>query len=199
MVTLELECHYNGNGLGMVYVTWNPNNAIDIGKGSICKGGWLERFYWSVAPLGNEAVGTMIRYRTQSYYPETELPATCHILRSDKYQFCKSLIWRKRELNSRPSTREACALPIRLLHWVMTLYSWYILNTTEVLHFSDCDRRIIAVYRQSFNVLFHLTTCSMTRHLLFQDDIGLNAALSVKDMHCCTRSPYLQNVQWPNL
>ena len=34
----------------------------------------------SIAPLGNQAAGTMTQYPTQSHYPNTELPSPCLIL-----------------------------------------------------------------------------------------------------------------------
>ena len=62
---------------------------------------WLSLWLYCVAPLGNQATGTMIQYSTQSYYPDTELNSPFPILvvmLSDrlgigKHQFCTSLVW----------------------------------------------------------------------------------------------------------
>ena len=42
---------------------------------------YLDRYrLYSAVPLGNQATGTMIRYPTQSPYPDTELTSSCPIL-----------------------------------------------------------------------------------------------------------------------
>ena len=76
---------------------------------------WL----YSAAPQGDQAVSTMTQCPTQSHYPGTELTSPCPsliipstYLGSDKYQFCKSLVWVGWESNPRSSTPEAYAVPI---------------------------------------------------------------------------------------
>ena len=70
--------------------------------------GWLVEFYvhatskvisGQATTCGNQAANTITRYRTQSYYPDTELTSSCPILLmwctrpgSDKGQFDKSLV-----------------------------------------------------------------------------------------------------------
>ena len=57
---------------------------------------WL----YSAAPLGQQTASTMTWNLFQSYYPDNEPTSPCPILimpstwlGSDKYQFCKSLVW----------------------------------------------------------------------------------------------------------
>ena len=62
---------------------------------------WLH----SVALLGNQAIGTMTRFPTQSHYPDTEVTSPILLilsarLESDKSQFYKSLVWLDQEPNS---------------------------------------------------------------------------------------------------
>ena len=66
-----------------------------------------------------QVAGIITRCPTQSH-PDTELTNPCPILvmlnaRLDDatYQFYKSSLWFSWDSNSRPSSREACALPIR--------------------------------------------------------------------------------------
>ena len=61
----------------------------------------------SVTALGDQAARTRTWYPTQSHYPDTELTSPCPItvmpnagLSSDKYQFCRCLVWLDQEINS---------------------------------------------------------------------------------------------------
>ena len=63
---------------------------------------WL----YNVAPMEEQATGTMTRYRTHSRYHETELIGHCPILVMLSVNFCISLVWLDRESHSRPSTLE---------------------------------------------------------------------------------------------
>ena len=63
---------------------------------------------YSAPPFGNQAASTMTWYPTQSHYPVTEPTSPCPILLmpstklgSNKYHFCKSLVWHDWESNSR--------------------------------------------------------------------------------------------------
>ena len=79
-----------------------------------------------VAPLGDQAASTITWFPIQSHYPDAEI--TIHILvmssarlGSDKYQFCKSLVWLDWDSNSLPSLHEACILP----SWPPHLAMWW--------------------------------------------------------------------------
>ena len=92
---------------------------INTGWVPICDSAHSWWFY-STAPPGNLGTSTLVWYLVQSHYPDTELTSPHPVLlmssaklRGDKYQFCKVLLWFDRELNSRSTTREACALTIR--------------------------------------------------------------------------------------
>ena len=64
---------------------------------------WENAHSWRLyraAPLGNQPVSSMTQYPNQSHYNDTEPTIPCPIpirpnigLRSDKYQFYKSLVW----------------------------------------------------------------------------------------------------------
>ena len=104
--------------------------------------------FYSLAPLGNQAEGTMIQFPTQPHYPDTELTSPCPILLllstklgSDKYQVYKSLVWLDQEPNSGTPTSEACALPIFspvcvwLNVYIFSLYL-YLHNTLYITYLS---------------------------------------------------------------
>ena len=98
----------------VVYI-WATSKVI-AGQVPACDSAHSWRLY-SAVPLGNQTMGIMTRFRTQSHYPDTEPTSPCPILLtltarldSDTYQFYKSLLWLGCDSNSWPSTWEACAL-----------------------------------------------------------------------------------------
>ena len=100
---------------------------------------------YSAAPLTDQATGTMTRYPTQPHYPDSALTSPCCTPLSPStsrgssigYQLCKSLVWFDRDffLNYQPSTREACALPIR---------------PPRLVHY--CKHTLVTVFHVSYHV-----------------------------------------------
>ena len=95
----------------------------------------------SAAPLKkNQATSIMTLYPTQSHYPDPDHTSPSHILLipntwlgSNKYKFCKSLIWLEQELNSPSPAHEARALlirpprPVFQAIQIMTSYIWQVI------------------------------------------------------------------------
>ena len=105
-----------------IHVAWLYYNWYHL-EGFVCfldpyilvtsyhEGCWLVRVctqgnIYSAAPIGNQAPGTMTRYRTQSPYPDTKQTGHCTLLimlnatqGSNKHHFSKSLVWLAQNLN----------------------------------------------------------------------------------------------------
>ena len=131
------------------------------------------------------ATCTVTWYPIQPHYPDIELTSVFPILLvsiarlgSNKWQFYKSSVWLKRELNSQPSAREACTLPFRPLRPVHAALVYVIISNFTVNCGTTPDFTITCCTIPDFTI-----TCYTI------PDIAINCcSISIPDItfNCCS-------------